>query len=133
MYSAVVLDEKSQLALAAWADKNVKVNNVRLPILVSQNGWKMICHHMKIQFNGTPEYVKQYIDTDQKLEVTHVGVNDKVVAVRVVGFPSTNKIPHVTVAVNVPAGGKPVMSNDIKEWIAVSNGPSLKGIVQEVK
>jgi len=133
MYSAVVLDEKSQLALSAWADKNIKVNNIRLPTLVSQNGWKMICHHMTIQFNGTPEYVKEYLDTDQKLEVTHIGVSDKVVAVRVIGFPSTNKIPHITVAVNVRAGGKPVMSNDIKEWTAVANGPKLKGIVKELQ
>lgn len=133
MYSAVLLDEKSHLALVAWAEKNVKVNHVRLPILVRDNGWKMFCHHMTIQFPGTPEYVKQYLETEQKLEVTHVGVNDKVVAVRVVGFPSTNKIPHVTVAVNVPAGGKPVMSNDIKDWTPVDNGPKLRGTVKELK
>lgn len=133
MYSAVLLDEKSQLALAAWADKNIKVNGIRLPILVRDNGWKMVCHHMTIQYPGTPEYIKQYLDTEQKLEVTHVGISDKVVAVRVVGFPSTNKIPHVTVAVNVPGGGKPVMSNNIKDWTPVDNGPKLKGTVKELQ
>ena len=133
MYSAVVLDEKSQLALSAWADKNVKVNHIRLPILIRDNGWKMICHHMTIKYPGTPEYVRQYIDTDQKLEVTHVGVSDKAVAVRVVGFHSENKIPHITVAVNVNGGGKPVDSNRIVNWVSVENGPKLKGTVKEVQ
>lgn len=132
MYSAVVLDEKSQLALASWADENVKVNNVRLPILIKQNGWKSICHHMTIKLGEMPEYIQKYINTKQTLEITHVGVSDKAVAVRVIGFPSTNKIPHVTVAVNVREGGKPAMSNEITDWRVVSDAPKLKGTVQEV-
>jgi hypothetical protein len=132
MYSAVVLDEKSQLKLATWADKNVKVNGVRLPVLIEQNGWKVYCHHMTIQFPGTPEFVKQYVDTKQTLEVTHIGVSDKVVAVRVVGFPSSNKIPHITVAVNSRSGGKPMMSNKITDWTAIEGGPKLTGEVKEL-
>lgn len=132
MYSALVLDEKSQLALSAWADKNVKVNGVRLPILVRDNGWKMYCHHMTIQFPGTPDFIKQYVDTEQKLDITHIGVSSKVVAVRVVGFHSENKIPHITVAINVPEGGKPVMSNQISSWIPVIGAPKLKGTVKEI-
>lgn len=132
MYSAVVLDEKSQLKLSAWAGKHIKVNGVALPILIQQNGWKEYCHHMTIQFPGTPEYVKKDVGTDQTLEVTHVGVSNKVVAVRVVGYPSTNKIPHITIAVNVPEGGKPAMSNQITDWTVVSGGPMLKGTVEEV-
>lgn len=133
MYSAIVLDEKSQLSLSAWADKNVKINGVRLPILVNpDNGWKMFCHHMTIKYPGIPEFAKQYIDTDQNLEVTHLGIDRNVVAVRVVGFHSENKIPHVTVAVNVRGGGKPAMSNQITNWIPVENGPKLKGIVKEL-
>lgn len=132
MYSAILLNEKSQLALAAWADKNIKINTVRLPVLVRDNGWKMYCHHMTIQYPGTPEFVKPYLKTDQKLEVTHVGVSNKAVAVRVVGFHSANKIPHITVAVNVRGGGKPVDSNAITDWVPVENGPKLKGTVEEL-
>lgn len=131
-YSSVLLDEKSQLALSAWADKNVKVNGIRLPILVRDSGWKMICHHMTIKFGGTPDYVQKYIGTDQKLEVTHLGISDKVVAVRVIGFHSENKIPHVTVAVNAKNGGKPVDSNKITEWVPVEKGPKLSGTVKEL-
>jgi hypothetical protein len=127
MYSAIVLDEKSQLKLSAWAEKNIKVGGIRLPILVRDNGWKMFCHHMTVQYPGIPEFLKQYKDTDQTLEVTHIGVSDKVVAVRVVGFHSENKIPHITIAVNVREGGKPVMSNQITDWTSVSTSLSLKG------
>jgi hypothetical protein len=109
------------------------VDAVRLPILVRDNGWEMVCHHMTIKYPGTPEFVKQYLDTEQHLEVTHVGISDKVVAVRVVGFPSENKIPHITVAVNVRGGGKPAMSNMIKDWVAVENGPKLRGTVKELQ
>jgi hypothetical protein len=132
MYSAIQLDEKSHLALVAWADKNIKVNGVRLPILVRDNGWKMFCHHMTIQYPGTPEFIKQYVGTEQKLDVTHLGIGEKAIAVRVAGFHSNNKIPHVTVAVNVRDGGKPVMSNQILNWVPVENGPKLKGTVTEL-
>ena len=132
-YSAVVLDEKSHLALVAWADKNIKISGIRLPILIRDNGWKMFCHHMTIQYPGTPDFIKQYLDTEQTIEVSHVGIDDKVVAVRVIGFHSDNKIPHVTVAVNVRDGGKPVMSNLIKNWVAVTNGLKLKGTVKELE
>jgi hypothetical protein len=132
MYSALVLDEKAHLTLVSWAEKNVKVNGVRLPILVRDNGWKMFCHHMTIQFPGTPEFIKQYLNTNQSIEATHLGVSDMAVAVRVVGFHSNNKIPHVTVAVNMRGGGKPVMSNDIKNWVALETPLKLSGEVKEV-
>jgi hypothetical protein len=51
----------------------------------------------------------------QTLIVTQIGKSDMAVAVRVEGFPSKNKIPHITLAVN-PEGGKPFMSNKIEEW-----------------
>jgi hypothetical protein len=93
----------------------------------------MICHHMTIKFGGTPEFVKQYLGTEQNLEITHYGMSDKAVAVRVVGFHSENKIPHITVAVNVKNGGKPVDSNKITEWLTVEKGPTLKGVVTELQ
>jgi hypothetical protein len=55
------------------------------------------------------------LGSSQILTVTQIGKSDMVIAVRVEGFPSKNKIPHVTLAVN-PEGGKPFMSNKIEEW-----------------
>ena len=132
MYSAVVLDEASQLKLEKLAE-DVKVNGVRVPIHVRDNGWKMYNHHMTICMGPLPDYLKQYIDTKQKLEATHIGVSDKAVAVRVIGFESKNKIPHVTMAVNIKAGGKPVHSNDIKDWKPLETIIKLTGEVKELQ
>lgn len=132
MYSAVVLDEKSHLKLVAWAENNVKVVGVRLPILVRDNGWKIAAHHMTVNLGELPEYLKQYLGTKQKLEATHIGVSPMAVAVRVIGFESKNRIPHVTIAVNVRSGGKPVMSNDIKDWVPLETPIKLTGEVQEL-
>ena len=132
MYSAILLDEKSQLKLEKFSE-DIKVNGVRLPMLVRDNGWKMYNHHMTICMGSLPEHLKQYIDTIQKLDVTHVGISDKAVAVRVVGFDSKNKIPHVTLAVNIKGGAKPVMSNEIKDWTPVESPIKLSGEVKELQ
>lgn len=131
MYSAVVLDEKSQLKLEKLAE-DIKVNGVRVPILVRDNGWKMYNHHMTICMGELPEYLKQYVGTKQKLEATHIGISPMAVAVRVSGFESKNKIPHVTMAVNIKSGGKPVMSNDIKDWKPLETPIKLVGEVKEL-
>lgn len=132
MYSAVLLDEKSQLKLEKLAE-DIKVNGVRVPMLVRDSGWKMYCHHMTICMGPLPEHLQQYLDAPQKLEATHIGISDKAVAVRVTGFDSKNKIPHVTVAVNIKGGGKPVNSNDIKEWTALETPVKLTGTVKELQ
>lgn len=132
MYSAVVLDEKSHLKLVSWAYKNIKVTTVRLPILVEQNKWEIKCHHMLIEFNGIPDYIVQYLGTKQSLDVTHIGVTPLVVAVKVSGFPSLSRHPHITVAVNSPAGAESKMSNNIMDWTPIDNGPTLTGIVQKL-
>jgi hypothetical protein len=68
------------------------------------------------------------------LKVVALGIDEKVIAVKVEGFPTVNKIPHVTLAVDVNNGGKPVMSNNITEWQPVKNMMfMLKGVVQEIK
>ena len=137
MYTAVVLDEKSHLKLVKWADDNIKVNGVRLPILVRDNGWEMICHHMTISMGNAPEFIKQYLGTKQKLDITHYGISDKAIAVRVVGFyvdpGEINRKPHITVAVNRRDGGKPVDSNKITNWILVDGLVTLSGEVKELQ
>ncbi len=47
-------------------------------------------------------------------------------------FESKNKIPHVTMAVNINSGGKPVMSNDIKDWKMLETPIKLVGEVREL-
>jgi len=136
MYTAVVLDEKSHLKLVKWADDNIKVNGVRLPILVRDNGWEMICHHMTINMGKALPQIEAYLGTKQKLDITHYGISDKAIAVRVVGFyvdpGEINRKPHITVAVNRRDGGKPVDSNKITNWIPVDGLVTLSGEVKEV-
>jgi hypothetical protein len=154
-YSAVLLDEKSQnnlkeWALDSWREKDAKGNdivryNIRavdssgetkgLPVLVKQGDWKVdkLCHHMTIKFPDIPDFVKPYIDSNQHLEAISLGVSDKAIAVRVVGFHSENKIPHITIAINVKGGGKPVDSNKITNWTKLEKPIKLTGIVKELQ
>ena len=132
MYTAIVLDEKSHLKLSNWANDNIKVNGVKLPMLVRDNGWKMICHHMTVRMGECPDFLKNDLGSTQKLDVTHYGISDKAIAVRVIGYYSKNLIPHVTVAVNIKGGGKPVDSNGITVWTPVDSVLKLSGELKEV-
>lgn len=132
MYSAIVLDKTSREELKNL-EKNIKVAGFRLPVLIEYRGWKRYNHHMTICMGELPNYLKQYLGTQQKLVATHIGISPMAVAVKVYGFESKNKIPHVTMAVNVANGGEPVMSNKITEWTPLESKITLRGIVEEVK
>ena len=101
-YSAVVLDHESSESL-------LDTFNGEIP-----DGWKKYGHHMTIALGKAVED-ENLMGSVQTLIVTQIGISDMAVAVRVEGFPSKNKIPHITLAVN-PEGGKPFMSNKIEEW-----------------
>jgi hypothetical protein len=69
-----------------------------------------------------------------------VGISDMAVAVGVEGYPAfendgitPKRKPHVTIAVNTEAGGKPVMSNDITNWIKLDSYINVSGVVTEEK
>jgi len=119
-YSAVVLDDKSRSKLlAAFGDK--------IP-----EEWKTIAHHMTIAFAKGVEAVDRADDINKTVDikVIKLGVSDKAIAVQVEGYPTLNKIPHITLAVNDKEGGSAVMSNDIKDWKKVPT-LVLKGKVKE--
>jgi predicted kinase len=119
LYSAVVLDRAS----------HNKLVTTHLPIAIPKD-WIIYARHMTIIFGkGLP--VKEDLGKQVTLRVTHVGISDMAMAVRVEGFPTTNDIPHVTLAVN-PEGGKPVMSNQITKWQDVKPF-YITGIVSEIK
>ena len=93
-------------------------------------GWKVFAHHMTIVFGkGVPN--KEDLGKEVTLYVEAIGLSDMAMAVRVEGYPSTNAIPHITIAIN-PEGGKPVMSNEITKWQKIKNF-AIKGIVTEIK
>lgn len=118
-YSGVVLDEESR-------NKLLKLFNI-------PEGWDVIAHHMTIKLGELDD--KSLIGKKIRMKVTKVGKNDKVMAVMVEpeGIKSINKVPHITLAVNRKAGGKPVMSNKIKKWAGIKNNNLyITGTVEEI-
>jgi len=96
--------------------------------------WKTFAHHMTINFGkGLTGDVKDDLGKTVSLRAVAVGKSDMAMAVRIEGYYSDNKIPHITVAVNVDGGGKPVMSNKITDWRDLPSYINLNGVVTEEK
>jgi hypothetical protein len=120
-YSAVVLDEKSRSRLIE-----------RFKDLISE-GFEIIAHHMTINLGEiNPEY-ENYLGMSVRLVVNDIAMDDKVIAVGVSGFHSKNSKPHITLAVNRKAGGKPVMSNYLTNWQILKRPLLISGKVTEVE
>ena len=125
LYAAVVLDDKSKEALV----KNL--TKVFYDPKIYSEKWELFAHHMTIVFGKGLEDRTEVGKTVQ-LTATEIGISDMAIAVKVQGYPSTNAIPHITVAVNLADGGKPFMSNKITDWSSLSNPITLSGVVTEI-
>jgi hypothetical protein len=119
LYSGVILDESSH-------EKLIKRFTSFIP-----EGWEIIAHHMTIVTKELPDELKGDLGETAHLTVEAIGVSDMAIAVRVSGYHSKNKIPHVTLAVN-PEGGKPHMSNQIKDWCDLSPQFKIAGTITEI-
>ena len=105
------------------ADESERVYNIvnSLPGIDIPNDWRKYTGHMTIVYNNTSEIAQAWakataprVGEDVLLKATHVGVSDKVIAIRVNGEMSANAIPHITIACSPT--GKPVDSNKITNW-----------------
>ena len=122
LYSAVVLDSDARSHLL-----NIVKNYVEIPF-----NWKKIAHHMTIVFKeGLPESLKDDLDKRVPLTLKNIGISDDAIAVEVSGYPSKNKIPHVTIA--IPQDGKPFNSNLITDWKPIEEDIVIYGKVSEIK
>ena len=117
MYLAVVLDEKSSKELESCIPSDFRE-------------WKVYCHHMTICMGSNSKGKYNWeVGEEVELEVVSMGKTGwkggaLAAMVRIPeGKRIKNAIPHVTMAVDVDNGGKPVMSNKIKDW----QGPIRKG------
>lgn len=118
MYTAVVLDQKSRYQLLAHLAGTIP------------DGWELIAHHVTIKM-GLVENVE--IGESVDLIVKSYAMDNRVMAVAVEGnIPCENKIKHITIAVNRAAGGKPVHSNYLINWIPLSE-LIVTGVIQEVE
>jgi hypothetical protein len=127
-YTAVVLDDKSR-------DKLLKIFGEHIP-----EGWKVFADHMTMnlgKIDNIPENVQYLGMKNIYLSVNDFAVNDYVLAVGVsvtnANIKSSNAKPHITVAVNESMGGKPKMSNDLKDWQTFKRPFLLSGTVTEVE
>jgi len=126
-YTAIVLDDKSK-------DKLLKVFGNKMP-----EGWKMIADHMTINLGNIktiPENEK-YLGNKIYISVNDFAMDNMVAAIGVTvtnaDIKSTNNKTHVTIAINEKMGGKPKMSNDLKDWKPFKRPFLLSGIVTEVE
>lgn len=105
-YSGIVLTEKSRTELLQY---------VKIP-----EGWEVLAHHMTINMGALKEEYRPLLGQTFDLLVTHLGETDNVMAVKVeTQFKTKNPTPHITVAIDRINGGKPALSNDIKEWVSI--------------
>ena len=119
-YTCVLLDDKSRASL-------IKVFHQMIP-----EGWDIVAHHMTINLGEIDEKYQDLLGKDAKLTVTSYAIDDKVMAVGVKGHPTVNEIPHVTIAVNSKGGGKPYLSNKLRDWKPLNFPLELTGVVTEI-
>lgn len=132
VFTALELDSKScKLLQDVFADS--------IP-----SGWTIYAHHMTIclgsladaRSNGNPvsddleSSIRQLKAKDPgTLKVVSIGKGKGVVALGVIGCPSVNRVPHITLA--CANGHKPVESNGISTWEKVSEFHILTGHIRE--
>jgi len=121
LYSAVVLDDDDKDNLTMFVEDYVDI-----PL-----NWKKIAHHMTMGFKQpVPQHLRDDIGKTIQLTVKEIGVSEDAIAVKVDGYHSNNKIPHVTIA--IPKDGKPYNSNLITDWKPVEEEIIIKGKVREI-
>jgi hypothetical protein len=97
--------------------------------------WVWFGDHLTIEFFGKKLYPEDFpppynemADENKtvSLVVTHIGVSDKAIAVKVAGVPLVDKIPHITLA--TPNGENPKASKLITNWKKIRNF-TLHGVI----
>ena len=125
MYTALVLDENSRHKLLQHFQGLIPPS------------WEIIAHHMTINMgdaaSGPLANSKFQVGQPAGLTVINYSYDEKVMAAGVqCDVPSSNAVKHITLAVNRPAGGKPILSNKLTNWQSISP-LQLQGIIQEVQ
>ena len=124
MYTAILLNATDQARLLNMVYEHIP------------EGWRVFLHHVTLNMGPITKGVnpESLLDTEIKFTVDAFGMDDKVCAVRVSDLGvarSSNKVPHVTIAVDQANGGKPFMSNEIQMWVPL--GPEVfSGKVMEI-
>lgn len=119
-YTAIVLDPESQKKLLA---------------MISTEGWELpVAHHMTINMGEVEKgpIGRNYIGQKVIVNVISLAKSESAMAVGVnTEIPSSNRIKHITVALNPSLGGKAKDSNNLDNWIPIPNF-KLSGEIREV-
>ena len=136
-YTGVILNSTSRTRLVDMVKSMPQVQS-----LLSELG-EPIAHHLTLTLGELkdPE-AKELIGQEGEITCTHLGISDKAIAVKcspVIKFSNgtinwetitkkgNGKFPHITVFVNREAGGKPVDSNNITDFISLKQDLKLMG------
>ena len=119
-YTGIVLDKQSK-------ERIEKELGDLIP-----DDWDIFAHHMTINLGEVKSEHIKYLGFPINLYGTHIGITDMAMAISVEGFESDNQNPHITLAVNTKEGGKPKMSNEIKDWKPLRRKLRLRGYLEEV-
>ncbi len=120
-YSGVVIDDRSRYRLIQ-----------RFRDIIPED-WEVVADHMTInQGEIDPNYV-EYLGMTIRLTINDIAMDDMVIALGVTGFHSENPKPHVTLAVNRNAGGKPMMSRNLTNWEKLKRPYYITGRISEVE
>lgn len=124
-YTAIVLDDSSMQRLESLIDE------LKEEGIVGED-WKISADHVTINMGGAknPSMLGRQIN----FSATALGYDEMVAAVKVyVGnnIDFENRKPHVTLAFNKNEGGKPVMSNHLRDWAEIRE-IRLSGTIEEV-
>ncbi|MFA5366435.1 MAG: GNAT family N-acetyltransferase [Dehalococcoidia bacterium] len=124
-YTGVILDKESRKQL-------LKVFKAMIP-----EGWEVVAHHMTIRLDELDPNSKEYLDMKGSktitLNIVDYALNDLVMAVGVTGYPSESTKPHITLAINKEAGGKPAMSKELTDWKPLGFRFKVTGKIEEVE
>lgn len=109
MFTAIVLSEQSHNLL-------IELLGELIP-----RDFEIVAHHLTLTMGTLKD--KSLIGKTVHLVANKIAKDDKVIAISVCkgGELSTNAIPHITVAVNRKAGGRPYDSNNLREWNPLSD------------
>ena len=124
-YTAIMLDDDSMSKLQHLIDE------LKLEGAIGED-WKISADHVTMNLGAVKD--KQLLGQQIMVDVTAIGKNDMVVALKVSvdkNLDFGGRTPHITLAFNKNAGAKPVMSNELKEWKPITS-IKLKGNIEEV-
>lgn len=124
-YTAVVLDDDSISKLHEIIEQLKTQNTIG-------EDWKISADHVTMNLGGAKD--KGLIGQQVYVNAVAISSNDMVAALKVTvdkNLDFQGRTPHITLAFNKNAGGKPAMSNQLSDWKKITS-INLKGTIQEV-